>query len=137
MMCESRFLKIGRVSGVGDDFFSCVSAELGGRPHELLEAMAQCAAYHVRYLTDFNRQAFLLKVAAAPVLSGGVTGRVHLTATLTGVSRDARAYNVTAKWRDQEICASLLIGTTPYNDKFEGKRLSPYYQEIFACLMND
>ena len=136
MAQESAFLKMGEISGIGNDFLSGNSVPLGGRPHELLEAMAQCAAYHVRHLVDFSRQAFLLKVTCFPVQASPVEGVVALEAKLVGQARDARAYEVTARQGEMEVVASLLIGTKPYDADFDGNRLAPYYQEIFECLMS-
>ncbi|WP_236888744.1 hypothetical protein [Desulfoluna limicola] len=110
------------------------SVALSGKPHELLEAMAQCAAYHVRHLTDFTRQAFLMKVTRYPIPASPVTGTVSMTAALTGSASDARAYTVTAELDGELLTASLLIGTTPFDDRFNAKRLAPHYQEIFSCL---
>lgn len=128
------FLKLSRILSVGDAFLVAESVELGGRPHELLEAMAQCAAYHVRHLIDFSRQAFLMKVTRCPLPVVPVLGRVVMRATLTGSSSDARAYCVTAEFAGGPISASLLIGTTPFDTRFEAHRLAPHYQEIFSCL---
>lgn len=134
---DTPFLMLSRITAVGDGFMAAELVELGGKPHELLESMAQCAAYHVRYLTDFSRQAFLMKVSRYPFPAVPVTGRVSLTATLTGTATDARAYTVTAEAFGETLIASLLIGTTPFDDRFEAARLAPHYQEIFRCLRND
>jgi len=131
---DTPFLMLSRISAVGDGFMAAESVELGGKPHELLESMAQCAAYHVRFLTDFSRQAFLMKVGRYPFPALPVKGRVSMTATLTGTATDARAYTVTAEIDGETITASLLIGTTPFDDRFEAERLAPHYQEIFSCL---
>ena len=127
---------LSRISAVDDGFMASESVELSGKPHELLEAMAQCAAYHVRYLTDFTRQAFLMKVTRYPFPASPVKGTVSMTATLTGSASDARAYTVTAELDGEPLTASLLIGTTPFDDRFNAERLAPYYQEIFSCLMS-
>ncbi|VFQ42887.1 hypothetical protein [Desulfoluna butyratoxydans] len=131
---ETPFLMLSRISSVADNSMTADSAELGGEPHGLLEAMAQCAAYHVRHVTGFSRQAFLMKVTRYPFPPAPVTGVVPLTAVLTGSATDARAYQVSAEVGGETVTASLLIGTTPYDDRFEAARLSPHYQEIFQCL---
>ncbi|BCS97313.1 hypothetical protein DSLASN_29450 [Desulfoluna limicola] len=128
------FLMLSRISAVDDGFMASESVALSGKPHELLEAMAQCAAYHVRHLTDFTRQAFLMKVTRYPIPASPVTGTVSMTAALTGSASDARAYTVTAELDGELLTASLLIGTTPFDDRFNAKRLAPHYQEIFSCL---
>lgn len=131
---DTPFLMLSRISAVDDGFMASESVELGGKPHELLEAMAQCAAYHVRYLTGFSRQAFLMKVSRYPIPASPVTGTVSMTATLTGSASDARAYTVTAEFDGEQFTASILIGTTPFDDRFNAQRLAPHYQEIFSCL---
>jgi len=136
MMPDIPFLKLGRITAVGDHFLAAESVALGAKPHELLEAMAQCAAYHVRHVTDFSRQAFLMKVGRYPFPASPVRGAVSITATLTGSASDAWAYTVTAELVGERVTATLLIGTTPFDDRFEAGRLVPHYQEVFSCLMS-
>ncbi len=134
-MAEVPFLKLGHITEVRKGCLFAESVALNGESHDLLEAFAQCAAYHVRYTTGFARQAFLMKVTRFPLFDSPVGVRVAMVARLTGSASDAWAYTVSASLEGREITASLLIGTTPFDDRFKALRLAPYYQEIFSCLM--
>ena len=134
-MIEAPFLKLGRITEVTEDRLSAESVALDGEPQDLLEAMAQCAAYHVRSVTEFSRQAFLMKVTRFPLAGSGIREPATLTAQLTGSSQGAWSYTVTAVSEGRSVTASLLIGATPFGDRFEAERLVPYHQEIFSCLM--
>ena len=134
-MVDVPFLKLGQITEVRQDSLSAESVALDGKPHELLEAFAQCAAYHVRHATGFSRQAFLMKVGRFPLPASPVRGTVAMVARLTGSASDAWAYTVSAILDGEAITASLLIGTTPFDDRFKALRLEPYYREIFSCLM--
>jgi hypothetical protein len=103
-----------------------------------LEAMAQVAALHVRYLLDFKRHAFLLKVAWCDLPAvAHLQGRFDLQADLLSQSSNAFAYGVKARGVDREracLAAELLIGTQPYDDQFQKEYLQEHYHRRFNRL---
>ncbi|GEM_PF-519888 len=136
-----------------EKYFSCPEQYL------LLESCAQAAAFHVRYLCDFDRHAFLLKIKyfqGLTVPGSGfqvedhenperynytqgleIQGRVDISAEKISSSQTTFAYQVLA-WQGEEVLVrgELLIGTTEYNQDLPEDRLRPYYREAFACLLS-
>ncbi len=59
-----------------------------------LEALAQVCALHVRYITDFEKHAFLLKVTRCPIHVGQVfSGQYILRSMLLSHSSQAFLYS--------------------------------------------
>lgn len=59
-----------------------------------MEAAAQAAALHQRFLSGFSRHAFLLSVDECPLPGGCLCGMAEIRATLLGGSLSALAYRV-------------------------------------------
>jgi hypothetical protein len=104
-----------------------------------IEAMAQLAALHVRYLVDYQEHAFLLKIDNCS-LPGVVSlsGSYEVHAVLTGYAARSYAYRVTlcqdATCRMQ---AEFLIATRAYaNTEFDRNKLEYYYRKVVTCLQN-
>lgn len=102
-----------------------------------LEAMAQLAALHVRYMMDFDRHAFLLKVIHCELLeSQYLEGQFYLQAELSSQSSNAFSYTGKAKCPEFEgLAAELLIGTQAYDDQFQKEHLKAHYQKRFNQLL--
>ena len=105
-------------------------------PFAGLEALAQLAALHARYLLDFRRHAFLLKVVDFRGLPGRVLeGRFLVRARLASHSRDAFRYLVAAEATAKErLAGELLIGVRDYDARFEEKILYAHFRKMFADL---
>lgn len=104
-----------------------------------LEAMAQLAALHARYVMDFRRHAFLLKIRMCRLPAAGLLNdRFRLEADLLGQSSRAFTYHIEGRGPDEcRLQAELLIGTRPYDSLFQQAVLEPHYQRIVACLRSD
>jgi len=104
-----------------------------------LEAMAQLAALHVRYLSNFERHAFLLKAIRCRWPDREVLkAHFSLCARMKRRSSDAFVYDVTARGRrGGSLGAELLIGTAAYGARFREAILKPHYQQIFERLNQD
>ncbi len=108
-----------------------------------VEAMAQLGAYHVRYLTKFDRHAFLLKIDCLNLkqaLKEGISlnGKFNFFASLTNKSESAFAYNVCAQKKNIVFGeGKFLFASIDYNDDFNKKPLKDHYRKTFSCLMND
>jgi len=106
----------------------------------LLEALAQLGAMHTRFLCEFNRHAFLLKITRfawkAPEPEPEETDRrCELSGRLTVQTGSAAAYTVKA-WTGPGILGEgeLSFAVTDYGRTFEMDRLKRHYQGMFACL---
>ena len=153
------FLLLDRILDCGDNKLKAEKYFSSPEQYLLLESCAQAAAFHVRYLCDFDRHAFLLKikyfqgltvpgslflVEERESLTGNsldndsdVQGRVGISAQMISCSQSTFAYHVHA-WQGEEVLVrgELLIGTTEYNQDLPEDRLRPYYREAFACLLS-
>ncbi len=104
-----------------------------------LEALAQLGGYHVRYLTNFERHAFLLKINRC-MLPGQsmVNGGYMLHGALVSRSMSAFSYNIQAKKGGViKMQGEFLYATIDYDHNFKKDILKEYYQKAFSCLKND
>ena len=105
-------------------------------PYAGLEALAQVAALHARYVLQFERHAFLLKIRdwRMPV-SETLDGTFDVEATLGGQSSHAFMYDAIARGPNGTAFSSqLLIGTKAYDERFSKERLKKHYQTLLATL---
>lgn len=102
----------------------------------VVEAMAQLAALHVRFRTEFRRHAFLLKIVRCRGRSWGIMdGTCRCKAQLKGHSVNAFRYYVTAESKMGSLSAGeLLIGVRDYDERFQQGLLQGHYQKLFAGL---
>lgn len=111
-----------------------------------LEAMAQLAALHARWAAGFARHAFLLTVDECTWPSAGALhGALYIRADLLAESDRAATYatslthaphGFSADTATMGTCmtATLTIGRTNYDTRFNGDVLAVRYQETFAWL---
>ena len=104
-----------------------------------LESLAQLGAYHVRFLTRFERHAFLLKITNCTMPAQEVIdGRYLLYGTLTGQSESAFTYKLQAKKENKtHVEGEFLYATVDYNSTFKREILQNHYRKVFSCLQND
>jgi hypothetical protein len=101
-----------------------------------VEAMAQLGALHTRHRLDFQRHAFLLKVTQCDLPDMDcLEGSFYVKARLNSQSNSAFDYTTKLLGGHQEILrAELLIGTAPYDDRFQKVLLQVHYQRWFDQL---
>ncbi|WP_139795859.1 hypothetical protein [Desulfocicer vacuolatum] len=102
----------------------------------VMESLAQLGALHVRWLCDFSKHAFLLKVEHF-FLPGEsrISGTLELSGKLVVRSQTAFSYDLTASG----ICEAPLMGrfffsVKEYDDTFKKEILKTRYKELFQCL---
>jgi len=129
-----RFVEIGSSHVVG--YASFQQALL----YEGIEALAQLGAYHVRYLTDFSRHAFLLKIADCPLPFGSLNGRYRLDGNLTGRAASSFSYDLSIDKAEENRCAMkgrFLFAAVDYDERFRKDVLEKHYRKVFKCLQGD
>jgi hypothetical protein len=146
----SGFILIDRITGVeaenidGTRNFAEAPIYLG------IESLAQLGAYHVRFLTCFEKHAFLLKIKRCTISTGQfLNGGYLLHGSLTSKSESAFAYNLQAKRGDSvplakgrfsdetQIVGEFLYATVDYDHIFKKEILQNHYRKVFSCLRND
>jgi len=111
-----------------------------GSPSYLgIEAMAQLAALHVRYLSNFEKHAFLLKVGTCFLPKTDLLeGLWRFEGELLNQSSQAFTYQIMATSEDQlYFQGEFLIATIPYDGSFQQELLQQHYRRLFSCLCND
>lgn len=100
-----------------------------------LEAAAQAAALHQRWLVDFGMHAFLLSLGACRWPCQSLTGRMELRARLLGQTAGAAAYDVQLTLPDSPaLSLPVHVGLMPYDDTFQRDKLQERYRALFRQL---
>ena len=100
-----------------------------------LEAAAQAAALHRRWLADFDAHAFLLSLGACRWPDRPLTGRMELRARLLGRTAGAAAYDVRLSLPNAPVLSlPVHVGLMPYDDTFRRDNLQERYRALFQQL---
>ena len=100
-----------------------------------LEAAAQTAALHLRWLEDFGAHAFLLSLESCRWPSAPLSGRLEIRARLRGRSAGAASYGVSlSPPRAPALSLQAHIGLTPYDAAFRRDILRDHYRALFRRL---
>jgi hypothetical protein len=107
--------------------------------HHGIESLAQLGAYHVRFLMDFERHAFLLGVKRCSISSGKeLNGCFQLRGNLLGKGSSAYSYGLRATGEDgTEMEGEFLFAVVDYDEtEFKKNILREHYRKVFSCLRN-
>ncbi|HCG05731.1 MAG TPA: hypothetical protein DEV75_12905 [Desulfovibrio sp.] len=141
-----RFLLLNRVDHCDATQATAHRAFISAPAWQGLEAMAQLAALHARWSCGFARHAFLLTVDECTWPSAGALhGALCIRADLLAESDRAATYATSITPAPHGFCgdtatmgtcmtATLTIGRTNYDTRFNGDVLAARYQETFAWL---
>lgn len=103
-----------------------------------IEALAQTAAMHVRYLCGFKRHAFLLKIGEFHEAEQPVSGVEYEIQGVLGAGTDsAFSHGLTmgTKTGRSIITATLVIAVKPYDDLFRRTSLEAHYRARFKRMI--
>lgn len=133
------FLLIDEITEAGFENISGVKNFADAPAYLGIESLAQLGAYHVRFLTRFERHAFLLKITRCKISAREpIDGQYLLYGALENRSDAAFAYKVKAKKGEEtHIEGDFLYGTVNYSTFFKKEILQNHYREAFSCLKND
>ena len=141
-----RFLLLDRVDHCDGAGATARAAFTNTPTWQGLEAMAQLAALHARWSCGFARHAFLLMVDECIWPSAGALhGAQYIRADLLAESDRAATYATSitpaphapsdgTATMNTSMSATLTIGRTPYDTRFNGDTLTARYRETFAWL---
>lgn len=142
----ARFLLLDRVDRCDAAQATARRAFASAPPWQGLEAMAQLAALHARRASGFALHAFLLTVQEcnwpfADALHGTLRIRSELLAQSDRAATYATAITPIPQIPGTDttpappcMAATLIIGRTAYDTRFNGDVLAARYREIFAWL---
>ncbi|MEI7590866.1 MAG: hypothetical protein WCJ49_06110 [Deltaproteobacteria bacterium] len=104
-----------------------------------LESCAQLGAFHIRYLEQFNRHAFLLKIKSfSVVMPQAVNQELVIVGDMTARSNDVFSYTITIKCESISTIATgfFLFAVKEYDNELEKVNFRKYYEKAFSCLIN-
>ena len=128
-----RVLEVSATHIVGTRSFTGVPSFLP------LESVAQLGAFHVRYVTEFSRHVFLIKIVSCTIpLSTAMEGEYVLSGKILSRTGSSFCSFVKAE-RDGEVAAEaeLLYAAVDYDHKFKEGILRDHYVKVFSCLQRD
>lgn len=133
------FVLIDTISDIGGEHIQGCKHFVYEPPYLGIESLAQLGAYHVRFLTSFERHAFLLKINRCNVFGQDLLdGMCRLYGILTSKSNAAFAYTLLAKMEHTVLIeGEFLYGTIEYNASLKKEVLQNHYRKVFSCLRND
>ncbi|HAJ26967.1 MAG TPA: hypothetical protein DCG53_06930 [Syntrophus sp. (in: bacteria)] len=134
----SGFVLIDRIIEIGPDKIMAGKAMKRAPIFSGIEALAQAGALHTRYLNDFDRHAFLLKIQRCSLPPGReLDGEFLIRGVLAGRSAASFLYRLCLEkngWPAME--GEFLIGTVAYDFRFPRGILEKRYRDLFACLID-
>lgn len=132
------FVLIDTIGCIGDDHITGRKEFVRAPLWQGMETLAQLGAYHVRFLTSFERHAFLLKMNRwAASERHFLEGTFHLQGNLVGRSDAAFAYRLLARsGQGGVIEGEYLFGTVEYGSALNREVLQNHYRKVFSCLWN-
>jgi hypothetical protein len=103
-----------------------------------IESLAQLGAYHVRFLTNFEKHAFLLGVKHCALPSGKeLHGPFRIFGNLLGKGSSSYSYRLRAAGDDATgIEGEFLFAAVDYDETFKRDILREHYRKVFSCLKN-
>ena len=104
-----------------------------------IESLAQLGAYHVRFITDFEKHAFLLGVKHCALPSRKeLHSTFRIFGNLLGKGSSSYSYRLRAVGDDAtEIAGEFLFAAVDYDETdFKRDILREHYRKVFSCLKN-
>jgi hypothetical protein len=103
-----------------------------------IESLAQLGALHVRFISGFERHAFLLNIKrCSPTSRQALSGCYQLYGKLASRSSSAYCYRLEAVHADEAaITGEFLFATVAYDAVFEKDILQKHYRKVFSCLQS-
>jgi hypothetical protein len=103
-----------------------------------VEALIQIGAFHVRFLSCFERHVFLLKINRCLMpRQPALEGEYRLEGRLLSRSSNAFSCELTAiKEGLLELSGNFLYAAVDYDERFQEERLRDRYLKAFECLRN-
>jgi len=132
------FILLDRISQVETRLIQGIRTFKNAPAYLGIEMLAQLGAFHVRYITDFQKHAFLLKINQCRVSSQtDLLGTYHLSGVLVSRSESAFSYELQAKKEGRvQIEGVFLFATVDYDSHFKQENLEQHYRDVFSCLQS-
>ncbi|HVO67468.1 MAG TPA: hypothetical protein VMT12_13410 [Syntrophales bacterium] len=128
-----RVLEVSKSHIAGARIFSDDPIFLG------LESLAQLGAYHIRYLTDFSRHVFLIKISHCNLPRSKVIYGEHLlSGNLLHQSESSFLCHLKTEMDKKAVIeGEFLFAAVDYDHNFRSDNLRHHYAKVFSCLQKD
>ena len=102
----------------------------------ILEAMAQAGALHARYLSNFQRHVFLVKVAHCALPDHlPVSEVISFRANMRGRSDRSFVYHIQMREKNRVVMeGDFWFSSADYDERFNAKLLQKHYRDLWTCL---
>ncbi|MCP3924370.1 MAG: hypothetical protein GY714_17480 [Desulfobacterales bacterium] len=127
------FLCIDRISEISDKHIKGAYTIKSENSFTAMESLAQLGALHVRYLTDFERFVFLLKINSFS-LPDFPNGTFNITGNLIANSRGAYSYKLKAEDKNRAFFGEMVFGVTDFDSIEKKENSNSHYKKVFQCL---
>ncbi len=133
------FRLVDRITRIDADHINGRSVFSSASPYLGIEALAQLGALHIRYLNDFQKSVFLLKIAECRLVPWTLLDGGHiLSGRMTGQSSAAASHHLKLVKEDQVLMeGEFMFGIRDYDEQFRRHILEPHYRERFSCLLSE
>lgn len=131
------FILLDAIGEAGPDAITGYKRFRGEPIHLGIESLAQLGAFHIRYLTDFDKHAFLLGIKRCVMPAGEkLNGSFTLSGDLISRSSSAFSYRLRAvREGETAIEGEFLFAVIEYDEEgFRRNTLREHYQRVFSCL---
>ena len=135
----NEFLLVDKITRVEAKTIRGIKTFSNAPAYLALESLAQLGAFHVRYLTGFERHAFLLKITRCLMpAQEKINGTYKLSGKLVSRSTSAFSHIIQAGKGDRiQIEGEFLFATVDFDQSFQKEKLMDHYRSVFSCLLND
>lgn len=102
-----------------------------------IESLAQAGALHTRYINDFAKHSFLLKIQRCTLPSlRELDGEFLISGELTARSVTTFSYRLLLETDSRTIMnGDFLFSVVEYDSRFKKDILENRYREVFSCLL--
>ncbi len=136
----SGFVMLDGILDAGPDFIEGFKRLDRAPLYLAIEALAQLGAFHVRYLVDFQKHAFLLGIKSCSLPPQvELSGNCKLFGKLESRGSSAFSYRLTANLEDgAAINGEFMFALAEYGESgFNRDILQSHYRKVFSCLKRD
>jgi hypothetical protein len=132
------FVLIDAITAVDPEGIAGIKRFVQAPSYLAIEALAQLGALHVRFITAFDRHAFLLNIKRCSLTpQQALSGCYRLCGKLTSRGGSAYCYRLEAVTGDEiRIAGEFLFATVAYDASFEKDILQKHYRKVFSCLQS-
>jgi hypothetical protein len=132
------FVLLDEITQAGEKVITGIRRFSGASPCLGMESLAQLGAFHIRFLTGFQKHAFLVKINRCFIRRlQTLQGKYLLQGVLVSRSSTAYSYELQAgKGKNLAIEGNFLYAAVDYDDVFRKEKLQEHYQRLFACLQS-